>query len=579
MKSIFKHSANIIFIMTCILATIDTHLFGYQSLSKYLLLESGIVIMAAICLCPYILDKQTVIIGKFELLISVWIAYVILHGTFMAETFESYRTYYLCVTLAMAVVLVKMQRKAMLIRENIEMGLLVICFIHIIYIIGQWTGVTDSGNAFFEITGSNENPTVTALYLVGCLPMLISRMRLSKSGMLYVLLSCMSIISIWGLRCRTAYIGLAMEIAIMMIMALRRKSSSIKWNVYNISLTVFVLLLFVSVAGTKMYGMKKDSADGRLLIWKLSAEMIAANPAGYGYGLFEKNYNLYQADHFSGHEHSGTERRNADFVYVPYNDYLEHGVEGGIVGMGFLAVFYVVMIRKAVLADDRKSAAVFGAFAVMSLFNFVYTSIQPWFLIICHSSFVAKQEAYEEIPKRNPVYTNVLWLMPVVFVAYKIYGFTDAQISLCRIRTQACSNYSAVEHKYKELETNIGTSEIYWSSRANNAFKAELYEDALVNIHKARLYSSQPALFAMEYSCLRCLGNESDAVSILDTMSYMLPQKLSVKYMLMKHYIHIGNLKKARHYADDILSTGTKVESDEANMIINKAKQFKESYE
>lgn len=100
-----------------------------------------------------------------------------------------------------------------------------------------------------------------------------------------------------------------------------------------------------------------------------------------------------------------------------------------------------------------------------------------------------------------------------------------------------------------------------------------------MNIHKARLYSSQPALFAMEYSCLRRLGNESDAVSILDTMSYMLPQKLSVKYMLMKHYIHIGNLKKARHYADDILSTGTKVESDEANMIINKAKQFKESYE
>ena len=254
-------------------------------------------------------------------------------------------------------------------------------------------------------------------------------------------------------------------------------------------------------------------------------------------------------------------------------------MEGGIVGMGFLVLFYAVMIRRAVLADDRKSAAVFGAFAVMSLFNFVYTSIQPWFLIICHSSFVAKREAYREFQKRNPVYTNVLWLVSVVFVAYKIYGFTDAQISLCRIRTQACSNYSAVEHKYKELETNIGTSEIYWSSRANNAFKAELYEDALVNIHKARLYSSQPALFAMEYSCLRRLGNESDAVSCLDTMSYMLPQKLSVKYMLMKHYIHIGNLKKARHYADDILSTGTKVESDEANMIINRAKQFKESYE
>lgn len=64
--------------------------------------------------------------------------------------------------------------------------------------------------------------------------------------------------------------------------------------------------------------------------------MIAENPfKGYGYGLFERNYNLKQASYFANQTSSNTERRNASFVAMAYNDYLEQTIEGGILGLLF----------------------------------------------------------------------------------------------------------------------------------------------------------------------------------------------------------------------------------------------------
>lgn len=577
-KVLLKYSACIIFITTCLLTVIDTHLFVYQSLSRYLLLETGIMTMSLLCLLAYIANKQKIIIGPCEWLTFAWIIYIVLHGRFIASTCELYRTYYLCTTLALIVVLTGLQRIRLLSRENIETCLLAVAIIHIVYITCQWMGMTDSGNKYFDITGCNENPTVTALYLVGCMPLLASRIRLSKerSG-LYFVLFVISVICILTLRCRTAYIGLGIEVGVMLTMTFKSRQSVKNKPIFYVFISG--ILLFMAVSGLKMYNMKKDSADGRRLIWKLSAEMIAEKPSGHGYGLFEKNYNLHQAGYFANRKYSGTEKHNADFVYVPYNDYLEHGVEGGVAGMLFLAAFYALMTRKAVSAGDKDSVAVFAAFAVMSLTNFVYTSIQPWLLVMCYSSFVAYNGNEPEPQRKLPYLSNTVLLLVTVTVAYKVCCFTKSQMMLKKTERLADGRCFAADGEYEELENKIGTSEAFWSLRAGNGIRAKRYEEALTYVRKARAYSSHPELFAMQYRCLEHLGDTSGAVGSLDTLSYMLPQKLSVKYMLMKHYAHAGHNGKALYYADDILSTGTKVESDEATMIINKAKQFKESHE
>lgn len=70
--------------------------------------------------------------------------------------------------------------------------------------------------------------------------------------------------------------------------------------------------MIVIPLSSQLYNAKKASADGRKLIWKLSAQMIPEKPlTGYGYGFFEKEYNLHQANYIKIGKASPEELINA----------------------------------------------------------------------------------------------------------------------------------------------------------------------------------------------------------------------------------------------------------------------------
>lgn len=100
-----------------------------------------------------------------------WIAYIAFHG-WSVPVMEEYRTYYLCITLFSILPLAYLRCHRLLTRRSIENGLLLTAIIQLLYIGGQAIGLTESGNTCFSITGANENPTVTAVYLTGCMPLL-----------------------------------------------------------------------------------------------------------------------------------------------------------------------------------------------------------------------------------------------------------------------------------------------------------------------------------------------------------------------------------------------------------------------
>ena len=66
-------------------------------------------------------------------------------------------------------------------------------------------------------------------------------------------------------------------------------------------LTAFALLIaFLTIAGAALYQFKKGSADGRWLIWKVSADMIKDKPIlGHGFDGFIANYMDYQSAYFN----------------------------------------------------------------------------------------------------------------------------------------------------------------------------------------------------------------------------------------------------------------------------------------
>lgn len=578
-KRFLSTIAYIVILFICVFATIDTGLFVYPSLSRSLIFEIGIVALSFIGLIIYFTDKEVPSITKYQLFIASWILYIILYC--IIQSCELYRSLYLCSTLILILVLSYLQKRQLLSRYNLETVLLVIAVLNAVYILFQKSGIVNSESQFFSVTGINENPTVTALYIVGCIPMVLMRIKMSKQRSAYVALLLILILCVIMLRCRTAYVGMIIEAFILLFAKL--KSALIlyksKHNYVTTGLAGVMILVLVAIGGIKMYNMKKDSSDGRLLIWKLSAKMIVDRPQGYGYGLFDKNYNIAQASYFSKGQYTEKEKKNASFVYMPYNDYIEHGIEGGIIGMLFLAIFYIFMIYKSAHQKDLESLAIFCSFGVMSLFNFIYTSISPWLIVMCYASFVVYKDDEMAVKMFSRKFISVIMAIPIALLSYKVFKMTMAQMKLKHLETQVGNNGYVNDIEFEKIEKSIETSEAFFTIRAINNINSGRTDAALENIYAARSYTSSPNLFYMESYCKRNEHGLYNAVSCLDTLTNMLPHNLTPKYKLMKYYAGKNQMQKALYYADDILSTDIKVQSEKALFIINQAQIIKNNYE
>lgn len=92
-------------------------------------------------------------------------------------------------------------------------------------------------------------------------------------------------------------------------------------------------ILFFAIALIGMYKFKQGSADGRLLIWKVSAGMIKDKPIfGHGTDKFAADYMNYQAAYFKPNP-DVPEAMQADNVSYAYNELLKLTVEKGLIGL------------------------------------------------------------------------------------------------------------------------------------------------------------------------------------------------------------------------------------------------------
>ena len=526
----------ILFLTTCVAATVNTGVFVYSSLSRSLLMEVGLLLLALVAFLHWVSARgafslHTSLFTKF---IVVWMVYIVVHGR-LSEVTELYRTVYLCVTLLSVISLSYCLRAGLLSSEGIFCGLLVIGLIHVFCVFAQWMGFMEPENSLYPITGACDNPNVTAMYLVGVLPVLLSvtRMR-AVARLLFLFLILLAIVL---LRCRTAYIGLAVEIAVMLFSygKARRLVFSHRWVV------VVIGVLVCAFSAVKLYNMKRDSADGRLLIWKVSAMMVAERPMGCGYGLFPKHYNLRQAEYFHEEHGTETERRNASFVYMAYDDFLEHGVEGGVIGILFLMGFYTIFTKRSMDATGkspslwaRDGAGPLSAFAVMSLVNFVAAGIQTWLLVICCAAVVAANgrgrtdEPEEAVGGHSFLLQRLVGAALVVLVlmlSVITVRMTYAQYQLGRIEERISAGEAVDDSKFADIEDCAYSSEAFWNYRAANHINRNNYDEALESVGRALEYTSSPTSLMMQSHCLLNLGDTARAVSCIREIRDMQPCK------------------------------------------------------
>lgn len=248
-----------------------------------------------------------------------------------------------------------------------------------LYGISQYIGILSSVKNF-TIIGNFDNPAGYASALAFSTPFILyfthfKTIKVRQVAWLIYILVCTTVV----LSASRTGILTIMIIGLLFFLKQYKKQIS-EITIWKKIISICLMITFI--AG--LYFFKQDSANGRLLIWRCSLDMIQEKPfLGHGYGNFKAKYMLYQARYFKQNPESELGLL-ADNVKHPFNEFLRITVEFGLIGTFLLLLFIIQLIRIYLKNNTSETFILISAIIaiiVFSCFSYPFSYPFTWFII------------------------------------------------------------------------------------------------------------------------------------------------------------------------------------------------------
>lgn len=556
-------------ILLAIFLMADTGLFVYPFLSNvYFLHIYSLGLLILLFLILLFKNKSKAFYPSIPFFTFFgWGTYITLYSIFGTHT-ESYFTTYLLIFFLITIALVYMCRNHFLHTQFVLIPVAFAGLIEACVSLLQYFGVLSSHSEFFSVTGTTDNPNIAAMFIALAIPSCLSLSGFVKTYRRYIVIVAGIIFttSLIVLQCRSALVGVGVIAFVYLIALLRRNTVKISW--------VNQTLIFVGIIATMAFSFylhqtKKASADGRLTIWKISGEMITKQPLfGCGYGLFQREYNLQQAEYFNRQQRPQSERTNATFTAMAYNEYLEQTIMGGIPG-GFLFVSTLGALLWSGWKRKQESLAPLAgvaAFALMSLINYTIQSPLILFAFVSYATLILVRER-SSISDRTYVFPQKLILtfcfFGILFTLFSLQKYTaQKQLTVARNYMQK-GDFQHAEEIVDRIEENISSSEFFYYTKARILRHKNQYSSALVAINHALQYTSSVEQILIAAWLSERIGNAATAEQGYKLACGIEPHKFRPRAMLMQLYAHTGQNKKKKELARNILELKAKFATKE----------------
>ena len=226
----------------------------------------------------------------------------------------------------------------------------------------QVYGYEPSNHSLYALTGSFYNPGPYSGFLAMCLPIALHEWLKGKGiwkHLALVALVLMGVVLPSGMS-RSAW--LAALVASGYVLAVHHwKAVCRYWK------AVLAGLLLLVVLGIGAYHWKKDSADGRLLMWKIAFTEVIVPWNGVGWEYVAGAYGEGQERYFASGKGTEQEERVAGAPEYVFNEYLQVGLAWGMHTM-FGIVFLVIVCLK--WGHVSRQYGVCGGLLSLSVFAF-----------------------------------------------------------------------------------------------------------------------------------------------------------------------------------------------------------------
>lgn len=416
----------------------------------------------------------------------------------------------------------------------------------------------------FRISGSFDNPAGFAATLSACFPfaLFISVKKELYWKIIGGLAALLFVVAIVLSQSRAGVIAILVISGIWAVKALNPTGLR-SWSNRTKIVGSAALIITILVG---LYFLKKDSADGRILIWQCSGQMIADKPLlGHGVGGFQREYMLYQADYFRTHPASGYAMR-ADIVKHPFNELVlllvEHGFVGGLL-FGLLVYLLISEYRKNKNQETFYAMLCLSGIAVFACFS--YPLVYPFvklMAVFCAALILRNETKRWQISKG--LFSVIKPAALVVSVALLVYTYnmfqdeyrwnTIAQRSLAGETKVVIPDYAKL---YKTMNRNglflyNYASELNFINRNTESNRLFVEASHFMNDIDLQLQMADNYQKMKQYK-------EAEKCFLL--AHQMIPNRFIPLYRLALLYKEEGKIQEARRTAKIIVKKQVKVES------------------
>jgi hypothetical protein len=444
----------------------------------------------------------------------------------------------------------------------------------------QYAGVFHSTNNF-RITGSFDNPAGFAAALACVFPYVFYFLRRENDNRTcfhHRTVGYISAIIVAVVFFTAILSGSRAAIAACTVVSVCFLFS--RYSGLRIKKTIKIISVFVAIAGiTGLYFLKKDSADGRMLIWQTTLNMIKDKPlAGHGYGAFNAKYMLYQATYFEAHPDSRYSEL-ADNVLHPFNEYLLVLSEHGFVGLGILILLGLFTVRSYLRKPDRmKFIALLSllSLAVFSCFSYPFKYPFSWVMVLLNIAVICPAT---EISSRNRVYTTKI-LTSVIAAVFLFTGIILAQAELkwnTIARRSLAGKTAEVLPEYGKLYAYLNRNGLFLYNHAAELHEVKEYEKSLAVFDLCVKYYNDMDVQMLLADNYKELKQYDKAEKHFRLAASMCPNRFMPLYQLVLLYKETNRNEEALELAQQIVDKEVKIPSATVNAIKNEMRKLIEN--
>lgn len=452
----------------------------------------------------------------------------------------------------------------------------IVLFLQLIYSFCKRPEVWEREISWNMICGSFRNTALWGLFvaiaIIGVLEQLI---YLKLSGWKRVVLYVLFTGELWLLSMsgsRAAWLGCLIGSVVLVWRKYNKRTSYFfKW--YG---KVGVGLLLISlIYGLYIY--RPGSANGRLLIWRISMDMVWEKPLlGWGSDGFRQHYMAFQEKYFHLHPDSGFSSC-ADNNFYAFNEVLRIIVENGILGMLFIGILGTIIIRIPTDSSPeiRMIKAMLSVIAVFSCFSYPLSNWQLSILLLSCLAFLSSKTSVLCL-------SHIFWYGKVigVVVTGMIYGilllpyqkaYRTWERALVKIKKEPLVGLQEMQSIKDELSRQPFFLQSYGRCLNQNGF----YDQASNVLEEAsQCYATYPVLIELGKS-YRGMHEWRKAESCWKKAADRIPSRFLPVYLQMMMFQEKGDLCKARQLADRMINKKRKIESPELYDMLKNAWDIK----